>query len=104
MISARSSGYGSLRSVSREQQPEICTVVSQLPHKRTQAYIVHVGKGIGENTQDHRTLEPMKHAVVRMTLGTLFLEPTSTVIGHSRDCASTDQTTQNSYHVKCEMC
>ena len=58
----------------------ICTAMRQLTHERVQAYVVHVGKGIGKNTQDHKTLDTMEHAVVRMTLGTLFLEPMMMVI------------------------
>ena len=53
--------------------------MNQLTHKRVQAFIVHVGKGIGKNTQHHKTLVTMERAIVWMTLGALFLEPTSTV-------------------------
>ena len=38
-----------------------------------------MSKGIGQNSQDHKTLDTMVRADMQMTLETLFLEPSSTV-------------------------
>ena len=80
MISAQSNGYGSLRCVSRTTTRELLRSESAAT-KRAQAYVVHVKKGIGQNSQNHKTLVTMGRADKQMTLETLLLEPSSTV-GH----------------------